>query len=109
MYYYKINGGISTVKDPIPDAEEISVEEYTKRKTVLIPKELTEEESEMRYWQSTPYDETVNSEIRKKYTVSQEFSILRQRDEKPEEYAEYYSYCEECKSYAKEMKARHEK
>lgn len=73
-----------------------------------MPKELTEGELEVRYWQSTPYDETVNSEIRKRYSVSQEFAVLRQRDEKPEEYAEYYSYCEECKSYVKEMKTKYE-
>lgn len=48
------------------------------------------------------YDELVDYEIRKKYSVSQEFAILRQRDEKPEEYAEYYAYCEECKARVKE-------
>ena len=47
------------------------------------------------------YDELVDYEIRKKYTASQEFAILRQRDEKPEEYAEYYAYCEECKARVK--------
>ena len=57
------------------------------------------------YWQSIPYDEAVNTEIRKRYTVSQEFAILRQRDEKPEEYAAYYAYCEQCKAYVKGKKA----
>lgn len=47
------------------------------------------------------YDELVDYEIRKKYTVSQEFAILRQKDEKPKEYAEYYAYCEECKARVK--------
>ena len=37
------------------------------------------------------------------YNISQEFAILRQKDEKPEEYAEYYAYCEECKAYVKKM------
>lgn len=60
------------------------------------------EEAELQYWQSIPYEEAVNSEIRKRYSESQEFAILRQRDEKPEEYAEYYDYCEECKAYVKE-------
>ena len=41
------------------------------------------------------YNEAVDNEIRKRYSVSQEFAILRQKDEKPEEYAEYYAYCEE--------------
>lgn len=75
------------------------------------PREMTPEEiadlevgvmeAERQYWLSTPYDEAVNAEIRKRYTESQEFAILRQKDEKPEEYAEYYTYCEECKVYVK--------
>ena len=47
------------------------------------------------------YDEAVNLEIRKRYSESQEFALLRQRDEKPEEYAAYYAYCEECKERLK--------
>lgn len=47
------------------------------------------------------YDAEVNRLIRQRYTVSQEFSILRQRDEKPEEFAEYNEYCEWCKSEIK--------
>lgn len=57
------------------------------------------------YWLTIPYDDAVDAEIRKRYTVSQEFAILRQRDEKPEEYAAYYAYCEECKVYVKEKQA----
>lgn len=47
------------------------------------------------------YENTVNALIREKYTLSQELAILRQRDTKPEEYAEYNAYCEECKAQAK--------
>lgn len=47
------------------------------------------------------YENTVNALIREKYTLSQELAILRQRDTKPEEYAEYNAYCEECKAVAK--------
>lgn len=57
------------------------------------------------YWLSVPYDEAVDAEIRKRYTVSQEFAILRQRDEKPDEYAAYFIYCEECKAYVKAKQA----
>lgn len=62
----------------------------------------TEEEAEMReataaYWRSVSYDEAVNAAIRTRYTESQEFAILRQRDTKPEEYAVYNDYCEKCK------------
>ena len=49
------------------------------------------------------YENAVNAAIREKYTLSQELSILLQKDEKPEEYAEYYAYCEECKTKAKEI------
>ena len=47
------------------------------------------------------YENTVNAAIRKKYTLSQELAILRQRDSKPEEYAAYNEYCETCKAQAK--------
>lgn len=47
------------------------------------------------------YDELVDSKIRARYTVSQEFAILRQRDTKPDEFAEYNAYCEQCKAEAK--------
>lgn len=49
------------------------------------------------------YDEKVNELIRERYSVSQEFSILRQKETKPEEYQQYYDYCESCK---REVKAK---
>lgn len=64
----------------------------------------TQNAYERRYWTTTDYDSAVNAEIRKRYTASQEFAILRQRDEKPEEYTAYYAYCEECKVYVKQKK-----
>lgn len=63
---------------------------------------------ERAYWQNTPYDEAVNAEIRKRYSQSQEFAVLRQRDEKPQEYAEYFTYCEQCKDYAKQKKEEYD-
>ena len=76
----------------------------------LTPTELAEiqkaqEEQEKAYWTNISYDEAVNAEIRKKYSESQEFAILRQRDEKPSEYEEYYAYCEGCKDFVKEKKS----
>lgn len=47
------------------------------------------------------YELKVEIKIREKYSISQELAILRQRDSKPEEYAEYNAYCEECKAGAK--------
>ena len=71
----------------------------------LTPEELSAQvQAEAEYWANIPYDEAVNAKIREKYTESQEFAILRQRDDKPTEYAQYYAYCEECKSFVKEKK-----
>ena len=47
------------------------------------------------------YENLIVEKIRKRYSVNEELAILRQRDEKPEEFAEYYSYVEECKAAAK--------
>lgn len=47
------------------------------------------------------YGEMVERLIRKKYTVSAELAILRQRDNKPQEFAEYNAYAEQCKAEAK--------
>lgn len=63
------------------------------------------EAAEKEYWQNIPYDEAVNAKIRERYTESQEFAILRQKDEKPDEYASYYAYCEECKAFVKAKKS----
>jgi hypothetical protein len=73
----------------------------------LTPEEIAEmnaqaEQAEREYWLNTPYKVAVNYEIRKRYDESDEFAILRQKDEKPEEYAEYFAYCEQCKAYVKD-------
>lgn len=47
------------------------------------------------------YKKEVNRLIRARYSLSDEFAILRQRDEKPDEFAEYCAYAEECKANAK--------
>lgn len=47
------------------------------------------------------YEAEIIRRIRKRYTVNQEFAILRQRDTKPEEWEAYNAYCEECKAEAK--------
>lgn len=58
-----------------------------------------------KYWASVDYGEAVNAKIREKYTESQEFSVLRQKDTKTEEYEEYFAYCEACKEFVKIKKA----
>ena len=59
---------------------------------------------EQEYWDSVDYGEAVNNEIRKRYSESQEFALLRQRDEKSFEFEEYFAHCEQCKAYVKEKK-----
>ena len=47
------------------------------------------------------YEDRVVELLRKKYTLNQELAILRQRNEKPEEYQAYHDYAEQCKATAK--------
>lgn len=47
------------------------------------------------------YENLIVKKIRAKYSVNEELAILRQRDVKPEEFAEYNAYVEACKSEAK--------
>ena len=54
------------------------------------------------YWDINKYNELVENEIAKKYTIKQELAIQRQKESKPEEYNEYFTYCEECKRKVKE-------
>lgn len=48
------------------------------------------------------YEEKVEMFIRERYTISDELAIQRQRDTKPEDFAEYFAFCEDCKRRAKE-------
>ena len=75
----------------------------------LTPEEIAameaeREAAEKAYWASVDYAEAVNARIRERYSISGEFAILRQKDEKPEEYAAYFAYCEECKAFVKQKK-----
>ena len=47
------------------------------------------------------YENLIIRKIRKRYSVNQELAILRQRDSKPEELAEYNAYVERCKAEGK--------
>ena len=47
------------------------------------------------------YGETVKGLIRRKYTLSEELAILRQRDTKAEEFEVYNAYAESCKEEAR--------
>ena len=62
------------------------------------------EQEEREYWENISYEEAVQNEIHKKYTLDQEIALLRQQKEKPMEYAEYFVYCEQCKDLVKQKK-----
>lgn len=67
----------------------------------ILSMQTAAEQAERDYWQTVDYDEAVNAEIRKKYSESQEFAILRQQASKPQEYADYFAYCEACKLFVR--------
>lgn len=74
----------------------------------ITEREMTAEEiAQMEAIQNEPividYNAEVNRLIRQRYTASQEFAILRQRDDKPDEWQEYFDYCEWCKSEIKRI------
>jgi hypothetical protein len=47
------------------------------------------------------YKEMVIARIRDVYSIDDEIAILRQRDVKPDEFEEYYTFVEQCKSEVK--------
>lgn len=55
------------------------------------------------------YNDLVVMKIRERYTTDDELALQRQRDTKPEEFAEYNTFCEQCKAIARaEVEAREE-
>lgn len=47
------------------------------------------------------YATEVERMVRMRYSLSDELGLLRQRESKHEEFAEYYAYVEKCKAKAK--------
>lgn len=47
------------------------------------------------------YENAIETLIRKRYTIGNELAIIRQRFEKPDEFAKYTAYVEECKAAVK--------
>lgn len=86
----------------------IGTEAYFKR--AIMGKNGTadfEEVDDVPKYTDAEYSERVNALIRERYSDSEELSILRQRNEKPSQFAEYFAFCEGCKSRAKaELSAR---
>ena len=73
----------------VADWEEITVEEAENAKRSA--------EAEERY------RHIVTERIRRRYDLDAELAILRQRDTKPEEFAAYSAYAEQCKAEAKNI------
>lgn len=88
------------------------------RVTKEVPVKLTKYDLEIsrtdttityKHYSSKSYEQVVEDLIRIRYTANSEFAILRQKEVKQDEYTAYYVYCEECKSYAKQLIADRKK
>ncbi|MBQ2614733.1 MAG: hypothetical protein IJB80_05350 [Clostridia bacterium] len=65
--------------------------------------DLTEEDLvEVESLPTVPYKERIINRIRAVYSVDDELAILRQRDTKPEEFAEYHAFVERIKAEERE-------
>lgn len=53
-----------------------------------------------------PYEQRVINRIRGKYSIDDELAILRQRDTKPDEFAEYNAFVESIKAEEREEEAK---
>ena len=81
-----VENGIVTQREMTP--EEILAMEVLEVEPT--PEEIREE-----------YGKLVAQKIRAKYSSSQELALLRQKDEKPDDFQEYFDFCEQCKMEAK--------
>ena len=59
-------------------------------------------------WYNISYEALVSKLIHKSYSIDSELAILRQKDEKPEEYQTYYNFAESCKEQARTYIAERE-
>ena len=80
--------------------------EYNAHTGEITEREMTAEEvaamEAMHQQPQISYEQIVSDLIRERYTVDQELAINRQRDTKPEEFKEYFDFCEQCKIKAHE-------
>lgn len=59
--------------------------------------------AELNGTQADLYAEEVEHLIRRRYSLSNELALQRQKDKKPEEWEAYNAYCEECKAEARAL------
>ena len=79
--------------------DEHGIANYAIVNGALVERDKTAELSRIK--NTVEYPQLVEKKIRTKYSVSAELAILRQRNSKPEEFAEYNAFCEQCKADAK--------
>lgn len=80
------------------------VYDCNKKEWIEKSDEVTEiKNQDINQYDSISYGELVSLFIRERYSLNEELAISRQRDTKPEEFNEYYTYCEECKARAREI------
>ena len=79
--------------------DENGIANYAIVNGLLVARDKTAELAEIKT--TIDYPQLVENKIRTKYSVSAELAILRQRNSKPEEFAEYNAFCELCKTEAK--------
>jgi hypothetical protein len=84
--------------------EETEVEITKERKHIscdLVAQFRVKSDEQLVKEKQRKYEALVETLIRRKYTVSQELATLRQKEAKPDEYAAYFEYAENCKLTAK--------
>lgn len=79
--------------------DEHGIANYAIVNGALVERDKTAETAKFKT--TIEYPQLVESKIRTRYSVSAELAILRQRETKPEEFAEYNAFCEACKAEAK--------
>ena len=78
------------------------MKKYVKGKYIeMTPEEIAELEL---IAEKSNRKEIIISAIREKYSVDDEFAILRQRDTKPDEFDEYFKFVEGVKEALKALK-----
>lgn len=87
---YNEQGYYKVVSAEYPQDDKIYKPTYTLENNVIIKGWVEIEDTRT-------YQERVVSRIRKVYSVDDELAILRQRDTKPEEFAEYNAFVEQIK------------
>lgn len=104
----KSNGRVEISTDSAHILHRIGSDDYSPIHRASIPAEDLQNWEELAVadipaYSQDEYETKVNELIRRRYSVSQELAILRQREAKPEEFAAYNAYAEACKAEAREQ------